>query len=137
MPGELSGGLVPAGDLVLEIVKENLYEEILVIPRANPHADVLVRGRILRFGNRCSFRTGLLFSQLVLQPQRTYLLRGLLPPRLTADPLSQLLYYVAPPLGQYQSYQRQETNRERRVRERRELKERERQERRDRNRQGY
>ena len=57
-----------------------------------------------------------------------------------SDPLSQLLYYVAPPSGQYQSYQRQETNRERRVRERRELKERkerERQERRDRYRQGY
>jgi len=57
-----------------------------------------------------------------------------------SDPLSQLLYYVAPPSGQYQSYQRQETNRERRVRERRELKdrkERERQGRRDRYRQDY
>ena len=75
MPGELPGGLVPAGDLVLEIVKENLYEEILVISRANPHADVLVRGRILRFGNRCSLRTGLLYSQLVLQRQRPCLLQ--------------------------------------------------------------
>ena len=56
-----------------------------------------------------------------------------------SDPLSQLLYYIAPPSGQYQSYQRQETNRERRVRERRERKERERQERyrQDRYRQGY
>ena len=53
-----------------------------------------------------------------------------------SDPLSQLLYYIAPPSGQYQSYQRQETNRERRVRERRERKERERQERRG-YRQGY
>jgi hypothetical protein len=43
MPGELPGGLVPEGDLVWEIVKENLYEEILVIPGANPHAGVLVR----------------------------------------------------------------------------------------------
>ena len=32
---------MPAGDLFWEIVKENLYEEILVISRANPHADVL------------------------------------------------------------------------------------------------
>ena len=34
-----------------------------------------------------------------------------------ADPLSQLLYYVAPPVGPDYRYQRQETNRERRARE--------------------
>jgi hypothetical protein len=43
-----------------------------------------------------------------------------------ADPLSQFLYYIAPPVGRdqrydtHQRYQHQETNRERRERERRE-----------------
>jgi hypothetical protein len=40
-----------------------------------------------------------------------------------ADPLSQWLYYVAPPVGGYQRYERQETYRERRARERRERRE--------------
>ena len=39
-----------------------------------------------------------------------------------ADPLSQLLYYVAPPVYQDQHYQSQETRRERKDRERRERK---------------
>ena len=34
-----------------------------------------------------------------------------------ADPLSQFLYYVAPPVSRDQRYQHQETNRERRERE--------------------
>jgi hypothetical protein len=38
-----------------------------------------------------------------------------------ADPLSQLLYYIAPPVNRDQRYQHQETNRERRERERREI----------------
>lgn len=46
-----------------------------------------------------------------------------------ADPLSQLLYYIAPPVDRDYRYQRYETNRERRDRERRER--RERKERRD------
>ena len=56
-------------------------------------------------------------------------------PRHMRDPLSQLLYYIAPPVYQdqrydtRQRYQHQETKRER--------KDRERQERRDRDRQGY
>jgi hypothetical protein len=37
-----------------------------------------------------------------------------------ANPLSQFLYYVAPPVSRDQRYQHQETNRERRERERRE-----------------
>ena len=44
-----------------------------------------------------------------------------------ADPLSQLLYYVAPPVDRDYRYQRQETNRERRAREKRERREHERQ----------
>jgi hypothetical protein len=36
-----------------------------------------------------------------------------------ADPLSQFLYYTAPPVGRDQRYKHQETNRERRQRERR------------------
>ena len=37
-----------------------------------------------------------------------------------ADPLSQLLYYIAPPVDRDYRYERQESNRERRDRERRE-----------------
>jgi len=44
-----------------------------------------------------------------------------------ADPLSQLLYYLAPPVGPDYRYERRETNRERRERERRERREYERQ----------
>ena len=40
-----------------------------------------------------------------------------------ADPLSQLLYYVAPPVYQDQRYQRPETYREHRVRDREERRE--------------
>ena len=43
-----------------------------------------------------------------------------------SDPLSQFLYYVSPQSGQYQSYQRQETYRERRARERQERRDRDR-----------
>ena len=44
-----------------------------------------------------------------------------------ADPLSQLLYYIAPPVGPDYRYQRQETKRERKAREKRERREYERQ----------
>ena len=40
-------------------------------------------------------------------------------PRL-CEPISQFLYYIAPPVGRDQRYQHQETNRERRQREHRE-----------------
>jgi hypothetical protein len=41
-----------------------------------------------------------------------------------ADPLSQLLYYIAPPVYQDQRYQRQETYREQRDRDRQEQRDR-------------
>ena len=92
---------MPTGDPVVQIAKENLYEEILVISRTNPHTDLLVRGRIYGFGTCAAFGQSYYSAPY-------------------ADPLSQLLYYLAPPVqDQYyaaprmppQRYQHQETSR--------------------------
>jgi hypothetical protein len=71
------------------------------------------------FGTRAAFGQSYHYRSLSCNPNDPYCYNDYYSAPY-ADPLSQLLYYLAPPVGRDQRYERKETKRERRDRERRE-----------------